>query len=169
MSIILALLLVLSNYFKKKFMPIEQEIKQEKPMPSTYQRLMVNLMFTGAWTKDITNKYLKQFDLSNEQYNILRILRGSCPKMLTISDIQSRMMDRTSNVGRMIDKLLKKEYVNRSNNPENRREMNISITQSGLDFLTTIDVEFHKIEEKMKNLNTDETNQLIDLLDKLRG
>ena len=47
--------------------------------------------------------------------------------------------------------------------------MNISITQSGLDFLTTIDVEFHKIEEKMKNLNTDETNQLIDLLDKLRG
>lgn len=150
-------------------MPIEQEIKQQKPLSSIHQRLMVNLIFTGAWTKDITNKYLKQFDLSSEQYNILRILRGSYPKLLTISDIQSRMIDRTSNVGRMIDKLLKKEYVNRTINPENRRESNISVTQKGLDFLAEIDVEFYKIEEKMNNLNTEEANQLTDLLDKLRG
>jgi DNA-binding MarR family transcriptional regulator len=150
-------------------MPIEQEIKQEKPLASTYQRLIVNLIFTGAWTKDIANKYLKQFDLSNEQYNILRILRGSYPKLMTISDIQSRMVDRTSNVGRMIDKLLEKKYLDRTTNPNNRRESNVVITQNGLDFLAEIDVEFYKIEERMKSLSVEETNQLIDLLDKLRG
>jgi DNA-binding MarR family transcriptional regulator len=150
-------------------MPIEQEIKQKKLLASPHQRLMVSLIFTGAWTKDITNQYLKQFDLSNEQFNILRILRGSFPNLLTISDIQSRMVDRTSNVGRMIDKLLEKKYLERSTNPNNRRETNIIITQYGLDLLAEIDVEFYKIEEKMKNLSVEEANQLIDLLDKLRG
>ena len=150
-------------------MPIEQEIKQAKQISTTHQRLMVSLMFTGSWTKDIANRYLKQFGLSGEQYNVLRILRGSHPESLAVSDVQSRMMDKSSNVGRMIEKLLERGFVNRATNPQNRRVTNLSVTENGLAFLADIDIDFHKIEDRMKNLSIEESDQLIALLDKLRG
>lgn len=150
-------------------MPIEHEIKQAKPISTTHQRLMVSLMFTGSWTKDIANRYLKQFGISSEQYNVLRILRGSNPLLLTVNDVQSRMMDKSSNVGRIVEKLLEKGLVNREINPKNRRVTNLSITENGLTFLAEIDTDFHKIEDRMKSLSIEESNQLIELLDKLRG
>ena len=150
-------------------MPIEHEIKQSKPLPSLQHKLMINLIFTGAWTKDISNRHFKTFGLNNEQYNILRILRGSSPRPMAVSDVQSRMVDRSSNVGRMVDKLLEKELLEKSINPKNRRMVHLSITTKGIVLLSEIDETFHIVESKISNLGNNEINQLIGLLDKLRG
>ena len=150
-------------------MPIEQEIKQTKPLGSPYQKLMVNLLFSGAWTKDITNRHFKTFGLSNEQFNVLRILRGSNPNPLAVSDVQNRMVEKSSNVGRMVDKLLEKELVGKETNAANRRMIHLSITTKGLELLSEIDTAFHNLDKRFFNLNENEINQLIGLLDKLRG
>ena len=150
-------------------MPVEQEIKQVKPLGSVQQKLMVNLLFSGAWTKDITNRHFKTFGLSNEQFNVLRILRGSNPNPLAVSDVQNRMVEKSSNVGRMVDKLLERELVGKEINAANRRMIHLSITTKGLELLSQIDAAFHNLDKRFSNLDENEINQLIGLLDKLRG
>jgi DNA-binding MarR family transcriptional regulator len=150
-------------------MKLEEEIKQKKPIPSKYIRLMVNLIFTGSWSHEIANKHFKSFGVSNEQYNVLRILRGSYPKSLAVMDVQSRMVERSSNVTRLAAKLLDKKYITKINNPNNRRVVLLNITQSGLDLMASIDQVFPTIEKKMHNLSEEEAEQLNQLLDKLRS
>jgi DNA-binding MarR family transcriptional regulator len=150
-------------------MEIEKEIKQSKPLPSKYIRLMVNLIFTGSWSHDIANRHFKTFGLSNEQYNVLRILRGSHPKSMSVSDVQSRMVERSSNVTRLAARLLDKLYVTRTVNPDNRRMVLLNITEKGLTLMSKIDGEFSTVEKNLHQLSEEEVDQLNQLLDKLRG
>ncbi len=150
-------------------MKLEEEIKQSKPISSNYTRLLVNLIFTGSWSHDIANKHFKSFGISNEQYNVLRILRGSHPKSMAVMDVQSRMIERNSNVTRLAAKLLDKKYITKINNPDNRRIVFLNITQSGLELMASIDEVFPTIEKKMHKISSDEADQLNELLDKLRG
>jgi DNA-binding MarR family transcriptional regulator len=149
-------------------MQLEHEIKQSKPIPSEYLRLTINLLFSGSWCNDFCHQHFKTFGLTHPQYNVLRILRGSNPTPMNVMDVQSRMIERSSNITRLVVKLLDKNYVTRTINPNNKRAVFLAITPVGLDLMTKIDGSMPKIEAKMKNLTLDEALRLNELLDKLR-
>lgn len=149
-------------------MSIEKDIKQVKPFKSTYEKLLVNILFTENWIRRNQLLIFKKHDLSNEQYNVLRILRGHSPKPISINGIIDRMLDKMSNASRLVDKLVQKEYAERLENPEDRRICDVFITEKGLEILTIVDKEIFEFESSFKTLSTEEANLLSDLLDKLR-
>jgi DNA-binding MarR family transcriptional regulator len=148
-------------------MSIETDIKQKK-FRSPYQRLVLNLIFTSNWLGHKQIEILREHDLTPEQYNVLRILRGQHPNPIKVSDISERMLDKNSNTSRLIDKLLLKDLVKRTSCPSDRRAVDVIITDSGLEQLLLIDP---KVEEWENNLNTitfEEADAISVLLDKLR-
>lgn len=150
-------------------MKIEDVIKSTATMHPA-KRLMLSIMYTQNILADRFNEILKPYDLSPEQFNVLRILRGQKGKPANMCVIQERMIARTSNTTRLVDKLLLKELVTREICSENRRKMDISITDKGLDLLKKLDPEIdaHEIAYS-KNLNEEELEQLNLLLEKYRG
>ncbi len=150
-------------------MPIESDIKQNIPFKSPYQRLAVNLMYTANWLSDNQMRVLRPFCLTPQQYNVLRILRGQYPTPITVLAITERMVDKMSNASRLVDKLLAKELVKRSECPHDRRAVDVLITEVGLTLLTRIDELPELRGESLHNLTEAEANQVSALLDKLRG
>ena len=150
-------------------MSIEKDIKQQKPFKSPYQKLVVNILYTNNWMNSDHMNILKPFDLTAQQYNVLRILRGQYPNPITVNGIIERMLDKMSNASRLVDKLLLKELVSRCDNQDDRRACDVRITQKGLDVLKEIDVLQENWETSFSNLTPEEAGTLSDLLDKLRG
>ena len=150
-------------------MSIEKDIKQQKPFKSQYQKLVVNIIYTSNWMNFEQQSLLKPFDLSSQQYNVLRILRGQYPNPITVNGIIERMLDKMSNASRLVDKLLLKGLVSRCDNADDRRACDIRITQKGKDVLTMIDSHQAEWEDAMKKVTEEEAETLSGLLDKLRG
>ncbi len=150
-------------------MSIEKEIKQTKPFRSSYQKVLVNLLFTTNWINTEQLAILKPHGLSPQQYNVLRILRGQHPAPITINGIIERMLDKMSNASRLVDKLLGKDLVTRTDNISDRRACDIRITEKGLQLLYTIDDLQTKWEASLQGLSPEEATQLSDLLDKMRN
>ena len=139
-------------------------------MNQEYLGAIDQLIRTGHWIMDQVSLELKEFGITEPQYNVLRILRVKKGNPVTVQKIQSRMVQRSSNVTRLIDKLLDKNLVSRKECPENRRKMDITITQSGLDLLEKLDEKVVSFYQPMsKNLNTDESRTLKELIIKLKG
>ncbi|MBK7149528.1 MAG: MarR family transcriptional regulator [Bacteroidetes bacterium] len=147
---------------------IEQEIKQQKKFGSEYEKLAVNIMFTSGWLYNLNAARFKKFDITPEQYNVLRILRGSFPKPMMLSDITCRMLDKSSNATRLVEKLRMKGYVKRELCPSNRRQVDIVVTEKGLSLLTKIDNESAEWENTLRGVTKTEAQELNRLLDKLR-
>lgn len=150
-------------------MSIEKDIKQQKPFKSPYQKLVVNILYTNNWMNSDHMNILKPFDLTAQQYNVLRILRGQYPNPITVNAIIERMLDKMSNASRLVDKLLLKDFVTRCDNKDDRRACDVRITQKGLDVLKEIDVLQETWETSFSNLTPEEAETLSGLLDKLRG
>lgn len=149
-------------------MKIEEVIKSTIPL-DVAKKVILNFTYTQNVIGDKFHEILKPYDISREQYNVLRILRGQkgCPANLSI--IQERMLAKNSNTTRLIDKLLLKDYVTREVCPENRRKIEVLITQKGLDILTELDPIVVEHEQLFaNNLTTDELEQLNILLEKYR-
>ncbi len=150
-------------------MKIEDAIKSSTEMESS-KKAVLNIIFTQNVINDSFNEILKPFDLSGEQFNVLRILRGQkgCPANMCL--IQERMIAKTSNTTRLVDKLLLKQLVTREVCPENRRKIEVLITQKGLSVLSELDPKVKEHEEKFaKNLSKSELEQLNNLLEKFRN
>jgi DNA-binding MarR family transcriptional regulator len=149
-------------------MTLNEELKQEN-FSSEQQRLIINVMFTGNFLNAESNRMFKNYDISNQQFNVLRILRGQKGKAITVKDIESRMLDKSSNVSRLIDKLLKKSYVKRMACCGDRRRVDVYISEKGLDFLASLDDQVTQIEQKYVELIDENQAKLMnELLDKLR-
>ncbi len=148
-------------------MKIEEEIKQNN-FGNEYQKLAINQLFTGKWVSDLIANHLKPYGLSSQQYNVLRILRGA-KEALTVNAICDRMIDKMSNVSRLVDKLILKDLVVRKVNFNDRRQMDIEITTKGLELLKEIDEKDDLLFNKFSNLSLQEAKKLNELLDKLRG
>jgi DNA-binding MarR family transcriptional regulator len=149
-------------------MKIEDALKSTVDY-SKSTRVALNVMYTQNVISDSFNEIIKRYDISGEQYNVLRILRGQkgCPANMCI--IQERMLAKTSNTTRLVDKLLLKDLVTRNVCPENRRKIEVLITQKGLDLLTELDPKVKEHEESFaKNLKIEELEQLNTLLEKYR-
>ncbi|MFH1071589.1 MAG: MarR family winged helix-turn-helix transcriptional regulator [Candidatus Glassbacteria bacterium] len=149
-------------------MKLEKEIKQKK-FDNEFQKLIVNIIYTGGWLNAINSKRLKKFGISPQQYNVLRILRGQYPLPVTVNLLKERMLDRMSNASRLVEKLRLKGCVERAVCPSDRRAVDVIITQKGLDLLAEIDSGAKKFEKHFKSLAKSEAKKLNQLLDKLRG
>lgn len=149
-------------------MGIAEVIKQKK-FPNVYVKTEINLLYTAGWIENHSNKFFKPHDISMQQYNVLRILRGQYPQPAMLSLITERMIDRMSNATRLVEKLRLKGLVSRELNPLNRRQVDILITEEGLNLLTKIDAEFESLVEKYKTITEEEAELLNNLLDKMRG
>ena len=134
------------------------------------KKTLLNVMYTQNVISEKFNELLKPFDLSPEQFNVLRILRGQKGKPANMSMIQERMIAKTSNTTRLVDKLLLKELVLREVCPNNRRKMEITITEKGLELLLQLDplVEAHE-QSFSQNLTVAELELLNELLEKFRN
>lgn len=151
-------------------MSIETEIKQTTPFKTPYHRVMVNLIYTSNWIADNQSKLLKPFGLTLQQYNVLRILRGQFPSPVKVSDITERMLDKMSNASRLVDKLLLKELVLRTECPTDRRAVDVVITDAGMALLVKIDALLIGWENGQRTkLTEDEAVRLSHLLDQMRG
>jgi len=150
-------------------MKIEDEIKQTK-FRDIYQKVAVGILFTSNWLMGRQQDFFKPFGITTQQFNILRILRGQHPNAISGVEIKSRMLDRNSDISRLLDRLLKKDLISKSQSENDKRAANVSITQKGLDLLHTIDDKFVEAERgHFKGLSEAEANQLSQLLDKARG
>ncbi|KAB1063479.1 MarR family winged helix-turn-helix transcriptional regulator [Salibacter halophilus] len=149
-------------------MKLEDEIKQKK-FKTEYEKLLVNILFTSSWLNGAHLKFLKPRGLSQQQYNVLRILRGQHPDPASIGLISERMLDKNSNASRLVDKLLDKELIVRTTSKYDRRQKEIAITEKGLDLLEVLDEEFRKFQQQFHTLSVNEAENLNNLLDKLRG
>lgn len=150
-------------------MSIEKDIKQQKPFKNAYQKVLVNIIYTSNWMNFEQQGLLKPFDLSLQQYNVLRILRGQYPNPITVNGIIERMLDKMSNASRLVDKLLLKDLVSRCDNANDRRACDIRITDKGKEVLEMIDSQQIKWEDALRKITEDEAEALSSLLDKLRG
>lgn len=148
-------------------MELEQEL-QQKRFENEKHKLALNIMFTAGWLDCQAIRHLKPHGLSPQQYNVLRILRGQHPKAVSANLIASRMIDRSSNVSRLIDKLFLKTLVSRQENPADRRAICLLITQKGLNLLGKIDKEQSSWNTTLKHVSESEAKIVNTILDKLR-
>lgn len=149
-------------------MGLEQEIRQEK-FNNEYEKAVVNVLFTGSWLYNQNAARLKPHGITPEQFNVLRILRGSSPKPLMLADITSRMIHKSSNATRLVEKLRQKGLLKREICHNNRRQVDISITDKGLSLLKKIDHESELWLADMKTITKTEVQELNRILDKWRA
>lgn len=150
-------------------MRLEEEIQQEKGFASERHKAVVNIMFTDSWIRNMLNELLKPHKLTNQQYNVLRILRGSSPKPLSTSCIRGRMLDKMSDASRIVDRLVQKGLVSRKTCSTDKRLVDVFITKDGLKLLETIDVQMEDFNRNLITITEEEAETLNTILDKLRG
>lgn len=150
-------------------MRIEEAIKQKK-FASPQQRAKVNIIYTAAWVNQHDSQALKQYGISIQQFNILRILRGRKGKPATVKLLTERMLDKMSNASRLVDKLVAKNLVKRCQSEIDRRSVEVTITKSGIDVLNDASksLDFTN-RECFDHLSNEEACQLSKLLDKIRS
>jgi DNA-binding MarR family transcriptional regulator len=146
---------------------LEEEIKQ-KTFNSKQQRAFLNVIYTAGFISLEQTRLFKPYKISAQQYNVLRILRGQNGKPASIGLIQDRMLDKQSNASRLIDKLEDKELVLRLVCPNDKRQMDITITSKGLDLLTELDEKVNQQEGKVL-INDEEADFLNEILNKIRN
>lgn len=129
---------------------------------------MLNLIYTTNWITAKQDSLFKDSDVTVQQYNVLRILRGQYPNPCNIKLIKERMLDRMSDTSRIVDKLFTKKLLLRSECPNDRRNVDILITEKGLELLKSLDYIDDLSKQNTKSLSDEEINTLNDLLDKLR-
>ena len=151
-------------------MPTLEDHLITKPIKDPYSRVFLNVMFTGVWLQQAVGQVLKPFDITEPQYNVLRILRGQQGASMNLYEIQNRMIQKMSNVSRLIDKLVAKKLVTRKESKENRRRVDITITQKGLDLLDELEPHILPIFKKISsNLTKEQAKQMGDWLDIMRN
>ena len=135
---------------------------------SEQHKATLNLLYSSYWLKYHMSAAMKDNGITAEQFNVMRILKGTYPKDMCVKDIGSRMIEKSSNVPRIIDKLLVKELVERHPSVEDKRETMISLTEKGIEVLKSANEQLAKHTKEMIGLNEEESMQLNALLEKMR-
>lgn len=148
-------------------MKIEEAIKQKRPFRNTYQKAVVNLIFTTNWLQDQLREHLKPFDITVQQYNVLRILRGA-GKPISTSDIRERLLDKMSDTSRMVERLCQKGLATRATCPSDKRLVDVTISEAGEKVLLALESYNTQMDSILHNLTEEQAGQLSDLLDTIR-
>src|SRR6187200_974549 len=136
-------------------MGIEKDIHQQK-FRNEHQRVYINLFYTHGWLLEKIKQILGEADLTPQQYNILRILRGSHPTPLSTLQIRDRMLDKMSDTSRIVDRLVAKNLVSKKTNDNDKRLVDVTITESGLELLVSMDEKNDELDSILENLNMEQ-------------
>ena len=147
---------------------IYEEIKQEKPLPIRGQVAAITIFRTADVLRHAVERSLSVFGLSEEQYNVLRILRGAGENGLPTLEISSRMLSRSPNITRLIDRLIAKKLARRSPSKEDRRVVIVSVTPPGLELLAHLDGVVDKVFDNFPPTTKAEMETLLGVLDRIR-
>jgi DNA-binding MarR family transcriptional regulator len=142
---------------------IQSRFRNEK------HKAIVNILYTAKYIEGKIEAFIKPYQLSQQQYNILRIVRGAAGKPVSLKYIKERMLDKMSDASRIVDKLYQKELLKRVECPNDRRSVDITITEKGLELLSKMDENAHEIDAILKNLEHSQLQTLNHLLDLLRN
>lgn len=153
--------------FLKTKMEIDKEIQSK--FDDNYHRATVNIVFTYNWLAYTMRGQLEKYNITQQQYNVLRILRGQVPNPATVNLLKDRMLDKMSDASRIVDRLVQKNLVTRCTNNKDRRAVDIRISDEGLAILAKLDIELKTSDVIKGNITEDEAAQLSALLDKMRG
>lgn len=148
-------------------MKLEQAIQSTK-FKSEVHKAGLNILYTAWWLKTVMSKEMKEFGLTHEQYNVLRILKGKYPEQMCVRDIACRMIEKNSNVPRIIDRLELKKLVKRSTSAIDKRETVITLTQSGIAILEASTVMVDRVTENLLTISDKDAKELNQLLEKVR-
>ena len=146
---------------------LEQAIKSTK-FKNEVHKAGLNILYTAWWLKTVMSKDLKEFGLTHEQYNVLRILKGKYPEQMCVRDITCRMIEKSSNVPRIIDRLEIKKLVKRSTSLIDKRETVITLTQSGISILEASTAILNKLMDETVAICDKDAEALNALLEKVR-
>jgi len=149
-------------------MNIEDEIRQEA-FRNEYQKATINLIYTYGWLNNKQKDFFKRFNITSQQYNVLRILKGQFPDAISTSDIKSRMLDKSSDVSRIADRLSSKGLIYKNTCISDKRLVDVSLTHQGLQLLSEIEMQILDLDNLFSLLELEEAKELNRLLDKLRG
>lgn len=149
-------------------MGIEQDIHQEK-FRNEYQKAAINLIYTTNWMAERIKAFFASEDITQQQFNILRILRGSFPQPLSTLQIRDRMLDKMSDTSRIVDRLVAKGLVKKAICKSDRRLVDVMITEKGKKLLERMDTRQDEMDSILNNLTKKEAAQLSELLDKIRA
>ena len=144
---------------------IEDEIRQKK-FTSVHQKAVINLIYTSNWLQNLQQEFFKSFGITGQQFNILRILKGQSPGSISGTEIKSRMLDRNSDVSRLLDRLASKNLITKQTCPNDKRASDVRITAEGLALLNEINKT--RKQDRVLSLSDEEAERLSDLLDKAR-
>lgn len=148
-------------------MKIEDAIKQKK-FRNEYQKLTINLIYSSHWLLSKQKVFFSRQGITQQQYNVLRILRGQYPLAISTSEIKARMLDMNSDTSRIVDRLELKSLVFKKICKYDKRLVDVSITDQGLELLDGMDKKNDEFDGILSNLSIDETRELNRLLDKMR-
>ena len=146
----------------------EQSIEQTE-FSSDNHKITLNFMFTYNWFKEEQKNFFKPYDITSQQFNVLRILRGNYPNPYTTSQVRDRMLDKMSDASRIVDRLVRKGLVVRSVTKSDKRLVDVVISRKGLELLDHIDEPLERfMEATFQNLTINEKNLFVDMLQKIR-
>jgi DNA-binding MarR family transcriptional regulator len=148
-------------------MSLENDI-QQREFRSESQKAILNILYTCYFVQDQMNTLFKKYDITRQQYNVLRILRGQYPGNASVNLIRDRMLDKMSDASRIVERLRLKELVNRKSAEKDKRAVEVTITEAGLKLLDEMQEAIDEFESLLDNLSEEETRQLNALLDKIR-
>ena len=149
-------------------MGIEQDIQQSQ-FRNSFQKAAINLLYTSGWLRDRMKVLFDKEDITAQQFNILRILRGSFPTPLSTLQIRDRMLEKMSDTSRLVDRLVVKGLVKKITAETDRRLVDVLITEKGKKLLSRIDAQQTETDAILNNLTEKEAEQLSELLDKMRS
>jgi MarR family transcriptional regulator, 2-MHQ and catechol-resistance regulon repressor len=149
-------------------MGIDKDIHQYRFL-NEHQRALVNILFTYGWVMERIKEFLKPVDITPQQFNILRILRGSRPQPLSTLQIRERMLDKMSDTSRIVDRLVAKGWVNKSTSRQDRRLVDIIISNKGIKLLEKLDDRQDELDGILKNISEKDAAALSKILDKIRN
>ena len=147
-------------------MGIEQDI-QQPDFRNEFQKMGINLLFTANWLNEQIGKILSEEGVTQQQYNILRILRGSATPLSTLK-IRERMLDKMSDTSRIVDRLIAKELVVKNTCEKDKRLVDITLSPKGLDLVDQLDQFNDRIDDLLKGINASEAATMNQILDKIR-
>ena len=147
-------------------MGIEHDIQQAS-FRNEFQKMGINLLFTANWLNEQIGKMLSEEGVTQQQYNILRILRGSATPLSTLK-IRERMLDKMSDTSRIVDRLIAKELVLKNTCEKDKRLVDITLSPKGLDLVDQLDQYNERIDALLKGINESEAQMMNQILDKIR-
>jgi len=146
-----------------------EEVLKTSNFRDARHKATLNILYTSYWLKTAMSQYIKELGITAEQFNVLRILKGKHPQPMCVKDIAGRMIEKNSNVPRILDRLVLKQLADREPNAEDKRETLISLTEKGLALLLSTNDMIDQVDNELLGITNQEAEILNELLEKFRN